>query len=95
MNTEELYYVYSCYADAKHPHPIELQLNEYAFNDLADYIEETKCACVEYGYWDNENVIYFYRNSDFIDTMKRFINHQANVIVSQMRKINSIDKKPF
>lgn len=99
MDNEIFGYVYSRFLDAKHTQRVELALNLYAFNDLADYIEETKCADVDFNCRrDIRNIyheIYFRCEKDFFDTISCFVDHQANVIVSQMNQIVNSSVDPF
>lgn len=100
MNTDEIFgYVYSRYLDAKHVPRVELALNQNAFNDFADFIEQTKCADVDLNCRrDMRNIyheIHFRCEKDFFDTLQRFMNHQANIIVSQLDQIVNLTVDPF
>lgn len=96
MNTDSISgYVYSRYLDAKHVSRVELALNQNAFNDFADFIEETKCVDVDLNCRRDMNEIHFRCEKDFFDTLQRFMNHQANIIVSQLDQIVNLTVDPF
>lgn len=95
MKKEKHFYVYSHCVDALHKDTLCIELCEDAFFDLCDFIEETLCADVQYTEFDGEDSISFNNRSDFFRSLALFVNHQANTIDWQRKKIIEFEIAPF